>query len=835
MARKARTGSSSTPDSKAEPETTNPPTQIHRGPALTSTYRVQLTPQFGLDDAAAIVPYLAELGVSHLYCSPWLKASPGSQHGYDVTDHTEINPELGGEAALARLHEACEAAGLGIVLDIVPNHASVAEPESENPAWWSVLRDGEGSAHASWFDIDWNSRANPGKVLVPVLGSSLAQCLEKGEIVVEGDRLRYYDHVFPLAPGTEQLPLPELLEEQHYRLCLWSVGGEELNYRRFFDVTTLAGLRVEDPDVFAATHQRILASVADGTVHGLRVDHPDGLADPKGYLARLSEAARGCWLVVEKILEHGERLPNDWACNGTTGYDALNRLVGVFVDSAGEEPLTRLFDELTEHPSRWSVVALESKRLVLDMVLSAELNRLTDLLVEAAWSGPQYRDLTRRGLHAGAAELLAQFDVYRAYIRPGETVSPEARAVVDRAAERAAVALPELETEIRAVAELVVTGPDELVVRFAQTCGPAMAKGIEDTAFYRYSRLLALNEVGGDPGRFGTSVAEFHEEAQFTQAHWPRTMTALSTHDTKRSEDVRARLALLSEDHKGWSKTVKQLLSLAAHHTGPAGPDRATQYFIFQTLVGAYPIGEDRLAAYLTKATREAKLHTSWLAPDEAFDEALATFVSGIMSDQAFMAAIEQYAAGLVEPGRTTSLAMKLLQLTSPGIPDTYQGTELWDLSLVDPDNRRPVDFSERARAASVLARGEAAPRIDDSGDAKLHLIRKTLQLRREHPDLFGMEAGYEPLAVSGSASSHVIAFARGSQLVTVVPRLVLGLRQAGGWKDTAVDLPAGQWVDVFTGRRHGSPNAPESSAYLLKLLRDFPVALLVAAERAGD
>jgi (1->4)-alpha-D-glucan 1-alpha-D-glucosylmutase len=805
------------------------------GPPITSTYRVQLTPQFGLDDAAAIVPYLAELGVSHLYCSPWLQASPGSQHGYDVTDHRVINSELGGEAALVRLHEACEAAGLGIVLDIVPNHASVAEPESENPAWWSVLRDGPGSAHAPWFDIDWNSRDNPGKVLVPVLGSSLAECLEAGELVVRGDQLHYYDHVFPLTPGSEGLPLPELHAAQHYRLCLWSVGGEELNYRRFFDVTTLAGLRVEDPEVFAATHQRILASVADGTVHGLRVDHPDGLADPKGYLARLSEATRGCWLVVEKILEHGERLPSDWACNGTTGYDALNRLVGVFVDPAGEEPLTRLFDELSDHPSRWSTVATESKRLVLETVLAAELNRLTDLLVAAAWSGPRYRDLTRRGLRAGAAELLAQFDVYRAYARPGETVSPEAREIVERAAQRAVMALPERDTEILAVADLVLTGPAELVVRFAQTCGPAMAKGIEDTAFYRYSRLLALNEVGGDPGRFGTSVTEFHEEAQFTQSQWPQTMTTLSTHDTKRSEDVRARLALLSEDPEGWAKTVAHLLSLATKHTGPAGPDRATQYFIFQTLIGAHPISGERLAAYLTKATREAKLHTSWLAPDESFDEALATFVTGITNDQAVMAAVDNYAAGLIEPGRTTSLAMKLLQLTTPGIPDTYQGTELWDLSLVDPDNRRPVDFGECARVASVLARAEAVPRIDDVGTAKLHLIRKTLQLRRDQPDLFGSEADYEPLAVSGSASSHVIAFARGSKLVTVVPRLVLGLRQAGGWKDTAVELPAGQWVDVFTGRRHGSANASESNAYLLKLLRDFPVALLVAAERAGD
>jgi (1->4)-alpha-D-glucan 1-alpha-D-glucosylmutase len=805
------------------------------GPALTSTYRIQLTPEFGFDAAVQIVPYLADLGVSHLYCSPWLAASPGSQHGYDVTDHRKINPELGGEEGLARLHEACESAGLGIVLDIVPNHASVAAPESANPAWWDVLRNGPKSAFASWFDIDWDSRDNPGKVLAPVLGRSLAECLQDGELVVEGTQLRYFDHVFPLAAGTEKLPLPELLAAQHYRLCHWSVAGEELNYRRFFDVTTLAGLRVEDPEIFAATHERILASVADGTVHGLRVDHPDGLADPQGYLARLSEAARGCWLVVEKILEHGEELPADWSCNGTTGYDALNRLIGVFVDPAGEEPLTHLFDELSTSPTRWVTAQAEAKRLVLDTVLSAELNRLTELLVKAAWSHPEFRDQTRRGLRAGLAELLAQFDVYRAYVRPGENISSEARAVVHRAADRARMALPERADEITAAAELVLSGPDELVVRFAQTCGPVMAKGIEDTAFYRYSRLLALNEVGGDPGQFGTSVEAFHQQAASTQALWPATMTTLSTHDTKRSEDIRARLALLSEDAKRWGRTVSKLLSLTTKYTGPAGPDRATQYFILQTLVGAHPISEERLGAYLTKATREAKVHTSWLAPEEAFEEALQTYVHGLLTDPAVSAAVEEYVSELVEPGRVTGLAQKLLQLTMPGVPDTYQGTELWDLSLVDPDNRRPVDYGERARVASVLDRSEAAPRIDDSGAAKLHLIRCALRLRRDHPELFGADADYEALEIGGSASAHVMAFARGGRVVTVVPRLVLGLRQAGGWKDTAVVLPPGEWTDVLTGRRHGAPDAPSSSAYVLKLLRDFPVALLVASDVAGD
>jgi (1->4)-alpha-D-glucan 1-alpha-D-glucosylmutase len=817
-----------------------PPT----GSIPTSTYRLQLTPDFGFDAAADVVPYLAELGVSHVYCSPWLQATSGSRHGYDVTDHRRINPELGGAEGLFRLRAAVDAAGLAIVLDIVPNHASVAAPESANPAWWDVLHDGPQSRFARWFDIDWESRDNPGKILVPVLGSSLAECIGAGELVVEGDRLRYYDHVLPLAAGTEALALPELLEGQHWRLCHWRVGGEELNYRRFFDVTTLAGLRVEDPEVFAATHREILTSVADGTVSGLRVDHPDGLSDPQGYLARLSEATRGCWLVVEKILEADEQLPSEWACHGTTGYDALNHITGVFVDPRGEEPLTRLYDEISGADLRWPTVARDGKREVLSSVLASELNRLSELAARAAWAHPRYRDHTRRGLREALAELLIQFDVYRAYLRPGERPPTLAREILESAALAATSARPDRAEDIAAVAELVATGPEELVVRFAQTCGPVMAKGVEDTAFYRYGRLLALNEVGGDPSRFGLAVSDFHGWAAGLQARWPHTMTTLSTHDTKRSEDVRARLVLLAEDSRRWGRVAAKLLGLANKYTGPAGPEPATQYFVLQTLIGAYPISGERLGEYLAKAIREAKLHTSWTSPDKGYEEAVQAYAAGVLADRAIMAAVDEYAGELVEPGRVNALAMKLLQLTMPGIPDSYQGSELWDLSLVDPDNRRRVDFGERARIISALGRPEATtPRIDDTGAAKLHLVQKALRLRRHRPELFGAEAGYQPLEVSGSAAEHVVSFSRGpegsaSRAVTVVPRLVLGLRQAGGWKDTAVDLPPGEWTDVITGRRHGGSGGSKgepTSAYLLKLLRDFPVALLVTSDAAGD
>jgi len=794
-----------------------------------STYRIQLTPEFGLDDAAGITGYLADLGVSHVYCSPYLQASPGSTHGYDVVDHGKVNDELGGADAHARFVAACHEAGLGVVLDIVPNHMSVAEPESANAAWWSVLSEGPASPYAAWFDIDWGSLDNPGRVLLPVLGGSLQQCLAAGEIELTGDRIRYYDHEAPLAPGTEHLVLPEVLDAQHWRLCDWRVAAEELNYRRFFDVTTLAGVRVEDPDVFDATHREVLRQIRAGELDGLRIDHPDGLADPEGYLDRLSVATGGAWVVVEKILEDGEHLPAGWACAGTTGYDALNRLLGLFVDPAGAEPLTTLYGELTSEPTDWHAVEGAAKRYAVQHVLSAELNRLTELVVRAAWAERATRDLTRRGLREAFEAMLGGFDVYRAYLVPGRPADPVSVETVTRARARALESAPARAAEIDAVCRLVVAGPPELVVRFQQTCGPVMAKGLEDTAFYRYNRLVALNEVGGAPAVLGRSVGEFHAAAAAAQRDWPLSMTALSTHDTKRAEDVRARLAVLSEDPVGWGRTAARLLGLGEKHAGPAGPDRNACYLLLQTLVGAWPIDVERAQRYLEKATREAKQHTSWTAPNGPYDEALAAYVAGVLGDEAFVSALRSYVDTLLDPGRVVSLAQKLLQLTMPGVPDVYQGSELWDHSLVDPDNRRPVDYGERAR---LLATTRGTPKVDGTGAAKLHVVRAALTARRDHPDAFGHEAGYEPLAARGAAAEHVVAFARSSpaapsptasQLVTVVPRLVLGLGRAGGWKDTSVPLPDGSWTDVLTGRRHDG-----GEAYLLRLLRDFPVALLV-------
>jgi (1->4)-alpha-D-glucan 1-alpha-D-glucosylmutase len=793
-------------------------------PVPVSTYRVQLRPPaddhpgFTFDDAAATVPYLAALGVTHLYCSPYLQAAPGSAHGYDVIDHSRLNEELGGQAAFDRLAEACRAAGLGIVVDVVPNHMATSEPESQNAQWWSLLRDGPDSPYAQWFDVDWDSRDNPGKVLVPILGAALGEVVD--ELKLDGDRIRYYDHEVPIAPGTlVEGDVLATLEQQSYRLSHWKVASEELNARRFFDVTTLAGVRVEVPEVFDATHRLIVEQVRSGVVDGLRIDHPDGLADPGGYLDRLAEQTGGAWVVVEKILEPGERLPDDWACCGTTGYDALNNVLGLFVDPAGEAPLTALWESVTGDPSSYAEVVAVTKRLVLADVLSAEVGRLTELGLAVCATDPLLVDTTRRGFEEALVEVLASFGVYRAYLPPEGPADEVARAHVQHAVAAATASAPERAAEIELVGRLALaegpSGPDarEFVTRFQQTCGPVMAKGVEDTAFYRYLRLAALNEVGGDPGRFGVSVAQFHQACQELQAEWPAAMTTLSTHDTKRSEDVRARLVLLSQCAGEWGETVVQWSALAARHRRPAGPDPATEQLVWQTLLGAWPISADRAVAYVEKATREAKAQTSWVSPQADFDDAVASFVRDVLADEAITAAITAFAERLGAAWRTTSLAQKLIQLTMPGVADTYQGTELIDLSLVDPDNRRPVDYDLRREA---LARLDGPPAVDDTGAAKLHVVATALRLRKTHPEWFLAEASYDAL----QAGDRALAFARSDRVVTVAPLRPLQVDRTG-WGDDEVALPAGEWRNLLTGR-------PVTSARLADLLADFPVALLV-------
>ena len=816
-----------------------------RRPRITATYRLQLNDGFTFTTAAAAVGYLADLGVSHLYLSPVLAAVPGSPHGYDVVDHSRLSDDLGGAEAFRALAQAARAAGLGLVVDVVPNHMAIPTPARLNAQLWSVLRDGPGSAYARWFDVDWTvpDRA----MLMPLLGRRIGECLDAGEITLDTSGreplLRYYDHILPVRPGTEGLPLGSLLDRQWYRLAYWRVAEEELNYRRFFDIDTLAALRVELPEVFEESHKLLAGLVREGLVDGLRIDHPDGLADPRGYLTRLHEHTGGCWVVVEKILEGPERLPADWPCAGTTGYDALRRIGGLFVDPGVEGVLTEVYRSLTaalgrgaeepeDDPGDFAAVVERSKRDVLNSGLYSEVARLVGLLADICHDDIALRDHTRRGLEESLVELLVGFDVYRAYVTPGQDPAAASVAALDRAAARARERLPdERHATLEVVRDLALGGygrdarKDEFVVRLQQTTGPVMAKGVEDTAFYRYHRLTCANEVGGDPGEIGLSPADFHAYALGVAEAWPMTMTALSTHDTKRSEDVRARLAVLAEIGEEWARTVQAWRAVSAAYLSPEGwPDPATEYLIWQTLVGAWPVDADRLAAYVEKATREAKLHTTWTEPDAAYDSGVRAFVTRVCADENLRAGIDAF-VGLLEPhARAVVLGQKLVQLTMPGVPDVYQGSECEFLALVDPDNRRAVDFEARRRLLATLADGEPAKDLDAE---KLLVTTRALRLRREQPDWFGSGAGYRPLRTGPwSGAEHAVAFTRSGRAVTVASRLTVGLERAGGWGAAALNLPEGTWDDILTGRHVGS-----GRVRLATLLDRLPVALLVRAD----
>ncbi|WP_076259441.1 malto-oligosyltrehalose synthase [Intrasporangium flavum] len=796
-----------------------------------STHRLQLEPGFTLDDATAQVGHLATLGVTHLYLSPVLQATSGSMHGYDVIDHSRVAEGLGGDDAFERLCAAARSAGLGVVVDVVPNHMTTPTPLSLNRPLWSVLREGRASAFARWFDVDWD--AQDGRILLPVLGAPVEDVLAAGELGVgehEGEPVvRYYDHVFPLAPGTDPAaPLAEVLEAQHYRLAFWQVGDSELNYRRFFDVTSLIAVRVEDPDVFDATHERLLAAVRSGAVDGLRIDHPDGLADPEGYLDRLADATGDAWVVVEKILEGDEQLPASWRTAGTTGYDALLRVGGLFVDPSGEGPLTGLSAELLGEAQDLGAIVAESKRWVVEVMLVAEVSRLIRLVARAR------PDLDATEARRVLETMLVGMDRYRVYRRPG--TEPEARdaAELEAAVARGRGSLTGPDLDASTVAGLLdlalgqgeradVEAADEFLVRFQQTCGPVMAKAIEDTAYYRFVRLVGLNEVGGDPERFGVPTAEFHRFATGLAQHWPAAMTTLSTHDTKRAEDVRARLAVLSERPEAWGDWVRTARGLA-DGVRAGELDALTEYFLWQTVVGAWPISGERLNAYALKAIRESKLFTRWTSPDEAYEAAVEQFVSGVVASDAVREHVEAWLADTSAETRANTLGQKLVQLTMPGVPDVYQGTDLVDLSLVDPDNRRLVDYGDRAQRLARLD-GGAAPA--DLSDEKLLVTAAALRARRDRAESFvGPTATYAPLQAS---SEHVVGFARGAaggaSVVTIVTRLAGRLADAGGWGEATVELPEGRWRDALSGRATDGGRVRAA-----QVLPDggLPVALLV-------
>ena len=752
-----------------------------------STLRLQITPTFDLSAAARLCDYARALGAGAVYLSPLLQSAHGSAHGYDVVDFSRIDEQRGGPAGWRALVEAARRDDLAVVVDIVPNHSGVADA-SENAAWWDVLRLGERSPYARWFDIEWSR----GRLLVPILGDDFDPARD---LSVVDSELRYHEHRFPLAPGTERLPgdtAAQVHDRQNYELVNFRRGDAELNYRRFFTVSTLAGLRVEDEAIFEATHREILRWVADDGVAGLRIDHPDGLADPLGYLSRLHAAARDTWVVVEKILEPGEALPPSWPVAGTTGYDALAELTGLLVDPSAEPAFTQIYRSLTGDQLGYDEHVEAGKRQVVATSLRAEVSRLARLCPRIEHA------------HHAITELVVAFPVYRSYLPDG---AEHLAAAVETAQRRR----PDLAGAITALTSRLSDPADELCVRFQQATGAAMAKGVEDTAFYRYSRFVALNEVGGAPGRFGLPVEEFHAAQALRLRDAPQGMTSLSTHDTKRDEDVRARLAVLAELPDEWEALARRLMQQA-----PV-PDAAFGYLLWQTFAGAGFIDRDRMHAYAEKAAREAARNTAWVDPDAAFESAVHAAVDAAYDSPEIRDPLSAFVEQITPFGWVNSLTQKLVQLTMPGVPDVYQGTELWGDSLVDPDNRRPVDFAARRELLAQLTGPTASPPVDASGAAKLWVVTRALHLRRDRPDLF---AGYSPVYARGVAAGHVVAFDRGGA-VTVATRLPARLARDGGWRDTTMAL-TGDHTDVLTGRTY------HGEIRLADLLQTLPVALLV-------
>ncbi len=986
--------------------------EFSRGEGMTrrpaSTYRLQLHPRFGLDEAAAVVPYLDALGVTHLYLSPILCSAPGSTHGYDVVDHARIDPELGGDEAFERLAQACASHGMGILLDFVPNHMGIGD---RNAWWMDLLENGPSSLYAPHFDVDWEPVKSElrAKVLVPVLGDQFGVALEHGELRLAREdgafEIRCHEQRFPVAPrsvpqilrfrldelkahlgasdpevwelesictaldkipprtetspaaveeiarekevakrrlaalceasprirafvdenvrifnGTPGEPrsfdlLQRLLDAQAYRLAFWRVAGEEINYRRFFDVNSLAAIRMEEPKVFAAAHGLVLRLLREGKASGLRIDHPDGLYAPSAYFrrlqaswlverARLAASRRGAaleqetedallgrifeemqagrlpprplYVVVEKVLLDGERMPPSWAVDGTTGYEFLAAVNGLFVDSASEKAFDAIHARFTHRRERFRDIVAGCKRLIMSSSMASELNVLAQRLNRISEMNRRTRDFTLNDLTRALVEYVAEFPVYRTYItRRGEVDEPDRARIehtIARAKRRSPVTDPSIYDFVRDV--ILQRFPDgltdaertawlEFTLKLQQVTAPVTAKAVEDTAFYVHTRLVSLNEVGGDPARFGTPPAAVHALLRERRERWPGSLSATSTHDTKRSEDVRVRIDALSEIPVEWRARLLRWSHMnrgrLGRVDGEPAPDRSDEALLYQTLVGAWPDGGPlaagttdhavlvaRIQGYMEKAIREAKIHTSWTNPDEAYESGVREFVAQILAAPEFLEDMGEFARRIAHAGRLASLSQVAVKCAAPGVCDIYQGCELWDLSLVDPDNRRPVDWAARRRhlaelerrlaegpaARAALARAVSAPERLGDGFAKLLLLREALRLRRAEPSLF-LDGSYLPLAVEGPHGPNVFAFARihqGRAALCVAPRLLLRLlEQSAGriaWNG-AVRLPPGlprRYTDLVTGERREGEVLP-----LAELLDGFPVSLLVS------
>ncbi|MBV8114104.1 MAG: malto-oligosyltrehalose synthase [Silvibacterium sp.] len=882
----------------------------------TATYRLQLHKEFTFDDAAAIADYLHALGISHVYCSPYLQPVPGSKHGYDVVDPQRVNGELGGAPAHERFCMRLGEVGLGQVLDIVPNHMSLGK---ENRYWWDVLENGPLSRYASYFDIDWRPQEERlrDKVLVPILPEQYGRALQDGAIKVTRNGVRFQveasGQTFPVAPislpailvraadyarsdtlnflaaSFGRLPSPEyfdrrtilardrdklvlfrllarlcdeepkicemidrsieelnsnldalddFLNQQIYRLAYWKTADQQLGYRRFFDVNTLIGVRVEREHVFEETHALILDWLKRGVLDGVRVDHPDGLRDPLEYFRRLRDRAPEVWIVGEKILEPGEFLHENWPIEGTVGYDFLNQVNGVLVSQRGVTELRGIYTEFTGQPGEFESIAHDKKINVMQEALGSDVNRLTSLFVEICEANRNRRDYTSTEIRRAIREIAACFRIYRTYVVPARNEITDAdRRAISEAAECGKLKRHDIDAGLfdflRDVLTMEVSGKKEteFLQLFQQFTGPVMAKGVEDTAFYCFNRLVGLNEVGSDPGRDGISLAEFHGYCYKMHATRPLTMTTLSTHDTKRSDDVRARLAVLSEVpgrfHSAiqrWSRINREFRVKSS--SGVEHPDRNTEYFYYQTLVGAWPLPLDRAQSYMLKAVREAKQQTTWVANNKEFEEALHSFIEKTLAHQPFTEKLEEFVRRIRDAGRVNSLAQTLLKHVVPGVPDLYQGDELWDLSLVDPDNRRPVDYDLRRRLLEEIQNSNGSEIVSqilrraDEGLPKLWTIHQALLLRREHPEWFGCQAAYTPLLAEGSKAEHVLACMRGDSVIAVAPRLFLTLDKS--WRRTRLALPQGHWKNRLTRE-----DVPGGNIEVESLLRQFPVALL--------
>ena len=831
------------------------PAQGRRTPV--TTYRLQMGSTLTFDDARRLVPYLRDLGVTDVYLSPVLAAAPGSTHGYDVVDHTRISEAMGGRAGLERLAADVHKAGMGLVLDIVPNHMAVPTPAWHNLPLWSVLRDGPDSPYASWFDVPIEA-----PILMPVLGARIGKVLADEQLVLErmivpteperGEQwvLRYFDHVFPVAEGTQSLPMHVLVGRQHYRLAYWKVGDAETNYRRFFDVGTLAAIRVEEPEVFAGSHELVLDLLRTGTVDALRVDHPDGLADPTGYLNQLWEATDGAWIVAEKILAPDEPLPVGWHVAGTTGYGASWRIDQLQVDQGGATRLGGLMHELTgQGPIDYERVVEQAKREVINGSLAAEVNRLARLLDELTVQDVRLRDHTLHDLRACVVELLIAAQRYRAYVRPGQAADPDQAAVLHADAERARSRLEADQSEtLDMVVALLLGEPvgsegltasplrTEAVIRFQQVCGAVTAKGVEDTAFYRWTHLTSLTEVGGDPSGFALGADEAHAWADRVQDLWPCTMVTSTTHDTKRGEDVRARLDVLASYAEEWTDMVRRLRA-STEEARPTDLDGRTENLLWQTLWGTWapdsddPMTADRLTAYLIKASREQKGWTTWSAPDIDREQGLTDYATHLLTDPDTANELNAFAALTAKDVSSIILANKAMALTWLGVADIYQGSELTRTSLVDPDNRRAVDYDGEGGLRAMLSQVSAGSSPRTLDQEKLRLTHRLAQLRAERPDTFvGPRSGYRAVPVT---TSHAFAYARlldeEPDVVVIVRRLGRRLRRLGGWREESVVLPDGQWTELLT-----EESVDGGAQRLADVVGDLPVVVLARDRQAG-